>query len=271
MDTYILGKRDVLVLRQHDKLAIRVTDGYVVGALGSVNWDGLEKTATQIIRAVSAILDLPEEALVIEEFSGLEVPRSMVGLVISAAPNPAGNLALEKVDIIRAVAQSYLQQLNKGSSSGQGELIEATTAELEPSIDQRAQERACADLAVVGGKTIKTPMVLEYGEGKLLLAGAFAAKPTLRRKPAERFDFVARVVGLNSHHKLASALVADGHEIELECDPDRFAHRLRDSIHTPQQFKFAVLRNFDGKGREQLVLIDAAEIEMPVPAPDCLI
>jgi len=271
MENYVLGTRDILVLRQQDNLPIRLMREYVLGPLGSVHWECLETTAMQIIRAVSSALELPEEALVMEEFSGLAVPSSPVGLLISAAPGKVGDLALEQVELIRAVAQSYLKQLKNGESAAQGEFDFTAVVGAESPVRRSLQERVHADLAMLGGKPIRTPMVLESGAAKLLLAGAYAAKPVVPRKPPERFELVGRVVGVNSHHKRATAFTTGNDEIELECDPNRFAHQIRDAIHTPRRFVFGVLRNFDGKGREQLVLTDVAEIDAPLPDPDSLI
>lgn len=104
-------------------------------------------------------------------------------------------------------------------------------------------------------------MMLEAESTKLLLSGFYAAKPAVPRKPPQRFELVGRVVGLNSYRKRAYALSMDNVESELECDPNRFAHKLRDAIHTLRSFAFDVTRNFDGRGREQLVLTDVNEIE----------
>ena len=268
MEESKLGPRGLIVLRQQDNLPVRLADGYVVGPLGSVGWPELESTATKIISALVSILDLPDGVLMIEEFSGLTPPFSPVGLVISATPGDAGNVALERAEEIREVAQSYLTLIQRGAREGQGDLLGAV-GQMGSSIVIRLKEQAQADLAEFGGRPIKAPMVVEFGLDKLVLSGNFGAKPPQPRKPPERFEMVGRVVGLNSHHKRLQLF--SGEEVEIECDPNRFAHRLRDAIHTPRTFVFGVLRSADGKGREQLVLTDVEEIESPPDDPESLI
>lgn len=268
MEEFKLGPRDLVVLRQRDSLPVRLTDGYVVGPLGSVGWPELESTAAQIIRAIVSILELPEDGLMIEEFSGLTPPFSPVGLVISATPGEVGDVVLERAEEIRNVVQSYLTLIQRGARDGQGELL-GGVSQMDSSINVRLKAQAKSDLAEIGGRPIKTPMVVEFGLDKLVLTGNFGAKPPQPRKPPERFEVQGRVVGLNSHRKRMHVFFAE--EIEIECDPNQFAHRLRDAIHTPRSFVFGVLRSTDAKGREQLVLTDVEELESPPGDPEFLI
>lgn len=268
MEEFKFGPRDLVVLRQQDNLPVRLTEGYIVGPLGSVGWPELESTASQMIRALVSILELPENGLMIEEFSGLTPPFSAVGLVISATLGEAGDAVLERAEDIREVAQSYLALIQRRAKGGQGDLL-GGVGRIDTSIDVRLQAQAQADLVAIGGKPIKTPMVLEFGANKLVLSGSFGAKPPQPRKSPERYQMVGRVVGLNSNRKRLQVF-SEG-EVEIECDPNRFAHRLRDAIHTPRTFVFGVLRSADAKGKEQQVLTDVEEIESPPDDPESLI
>lgn len=165
----------------------------------------------------------------------------------------------------------YLRLLVDGLPKGQGELLINDISCANPSVSERLNEVVQTDLAVVGGKPIRTPMLIGSGSATLLLEGAYAAKPAVPRKSPERIEFTGRIVGLNSIHKRASVFNAADGEIEFDCDPNRFASQIRNAIHTTRYFVIGVMRNFDGKGREQLVLTDVLEIEPPSPAPDSLV
>jgi hypothetical protein len=175
---------------------------------------------------------------------------------------------VERTGEIRSVAQDYLTRIQRAARDGQCDLL-GCVSKFGKSVEVRLQEKVQTDLAEIGGKPIKTAMVLEFGSDKLMLSGYFGAKPAQPRKSPERYERVGRVVGLNSHRKRLQVFSSE--EIEFECDPNQFAHHLRDAIHTPRCFVFGVLRSTDAKGREQLVLTDAEEIDSPPGDPESLI
>ena len=113
MKEFELGPRGLIVLRQQDNLPVRMTDGFVVGPLGSVDWPELESIATKIISALVPILELSDGAFMMEEFFGVTPPISPVGLVIAGTPGEAGDAALGRAETAAPAAG--------GSSGGKGE------------------------------------------------------------------------------------------------------------------------------------------------------
>lgn len=257
----ITNPRSILVLRQKDDLPVRVAGEYVVGPLGSVQWRELENNAIRIIRAITSTLAIPTETLFIEEFSGLSSPFSPVGLSISASPGAAGDALLERANEVRAIAQTYQKEIQKSARMGQESLLNSPAA-LNSEVEWRLKERVQNDLTVIGGKHIRRPMVLETGpDDKLILSGRFGPRPPVQRKPPVMIKIVGTIAGIRTYHKLIEILVNECKVEEFGCDPNKFAHKLREAVYTPRRFEFSILVTTDAKGKMQRELFHPHEIE----------
>jgi hypothetical protein len=100
------------------------------------------------------------------------------------------------------------------------------------------------------------------GKQALKVNGSFAAKPPMPRLPSATLEVCGQVAGLRSTRKDLMILMGDGDEMDIGCDPDRFASLLRNAIHTNRRFKFSIAVGKDARGRDERMLLNAEEIEV---------
>lgn len=254
------GARTLFGVCQQQLLAVTRCDKKVFGDWESVGWKQLVQTAKDIVDAISIGFCLDPAAFQLRLFNRMDGTVAQVGLDVTAVANSQGDLAIEQKAVIGLAVQYFLGLLQGTSDSKQGDWL-SVKGKLDVEVVSRLESFAVDYLSVYGGKTIHVPMGIVVDDQTLRLNGSFAAKPPLPRLPSAIIEVCGLVAGLRSTRKDVSILMDAGDEMDTGCDPDRFASRLRDAIHTSRRFRFFVAVGKDARGRDERILLDVEEIE----------
>lgn len=245
---------------QQQLLAVTLCDKKVFGDWESVGWKQLVQTANDIVSAISIGFGLDPIAFQLKLFNRMDGTVAQVGLDVTAVANAQGDRVIEQKTEINLAVQYFLGLLQGTSDSKQDDWL-SVAGKLDVDVVNRLESFAMDHLSAHGGKAIHVPMDIAVGDQNLRLNGFFAAKPPLPRLPSATVEVCGLVAGLRSTRKDLSILMDAGDEMDTGCDPDRFASRLRDAIHTNRRFKFFVAVGKDARGRDERILLDVEEIE----------
>ena len=262
--TFALGDRDIYALRQKQNLPVSHRGSLDLAEWASVAWPILHKSASAINEALCGAFDLPRDVLKVSEFHMEFEGEVSVGLIVSLLPGDVGDELASTVTKIRAAADFYSTLIFAGiDQHHQTSLLAVRMEELDETTRERLQASAHKFLLESGGTKISTPLVADFGDSPLIVSGAFAKKPPRPRLPPSKLEVSGSVAGLRSTRKELYILPDTGSELSLQCDPNTFAHRLRNAIHTRRYFNFTLLVDEDANGVVQHILHDFTEIEIP--------